>query len=189
MIIAISGCIGSGKSYIANKIHEIYGYDVYSSDVFVLNAYEDENVKEKLANSFDCISNGKIDKSIIKSKLNDQSIKVLNSIIHPFVKEQILKVKEKYKDSLAFIEVPLLFETNMDALFDASLVISIEDKLRHQRLKNRDKENYQNMLNLEKFQLSNEEKAKRATYVIKSSEDEDLNLKQLNDIIYVITNK
>ena len=48
---------------------------------------------------------------------------------------------------------------------------------------------YENMLKLEKQQLSNEEKAKRATYVLKSSENEDLNLKQLNDIIYVIRQK
>ena len=97
--------------------------------------------------------------------------------------------KSKYQNNLAFIEVPLLFESNMETLFDATISIDIEDELRHKRLKKRNEKAYENMLKLEKQQLSNEEKAKRATYVLKSSENEDLNLKQLNDIIYVIRQK
>ena len=77
----------------------------------------------------------------------------------------------------------------METLFDATISIDIEDELRHKRLKKRNEKAYENMLKLEKQQLSNEEKAKRATYVLKSSENEDLNLKQLNDIIYVIRQK
>lgn len=186
MIIAITGCIGSGKSYILNKINSIYKIDVFSSDEFVLKAYDDENIKSKLNDVFSCVVNNKVDKTIIKSKLNNSNIDKLNEIIHPFVKKMILDVKRNYKDSIAFIEVPLLFETNMDILFDASIAIDVDDDLRHQRLKNRNPNNYLNMLKLEKRQLSNEQKIKRATYVLKSSENDDLNLRQLNDIIYVI---
>lgn len=189
MIIAITGCIGSGKSYIASIIQNNFGYDTFSCDTFTVNAYQDELVLKQLDKAFNCLIDGKVDKSIIKSKLNDDSIKILNSIIHPYVKNQILKVKELYKDSLAFIEVPLLFETNMDLLFDKSLVISVEDELRHQRLKNRNPNNYNEMIKLEKYQLSNEEKVKKADYVLHSVYDELDNIRQLSNIIEKIVKK
>lgn len=189
MIIAITGCIGSGKSYVSNLIHTNFKYDTFSCDTFTLNAYEDEEVKSKLNEAFNCVVNNKVDKQIIKSKLNDNSIKTLNSIIHPYVKNQIIKVKEKYKDSIAFIEVPLLFETNMDSLFDYTLAISVSDKLRHQRLKLRNPNNYLSMIELEKYQLSNEEKVKKANYVLHSSEDDIDNLNQLSKIVKEISKK
>lgn len=189
MIIAITGCIGSGKSYIANIIQNNFGYDTFSCDTFTVNAYEDQQVKEKLDKHFNCLVNGKVDKKIIKSQLNDDSITILNSIIHPYVKDEILKVKKLYKDSLAFIEVPLLFETNMNLLFDKTLVISVDDNLRHQRLKDRNLNNYQEMIKLEKYQLSNEEKVKRADYVLFSIYNELDNISQLSKIIEKIVKK
>ena len=189
MIIAITGCIGSGKSYIASIIQNHFGYDTFSCDTFTVNAYEDKLVKEKLDKEFNCLVNDKVDKKIIKSKLNDDTIKTLNSIIHPYVKNQILKVKEKYKESLAFIEVPLLFETNMESLFDKSLVISVDETLRHQRLKDRNPNNYQEMIKLEKYQLSNEEKVEKADYVLHSAYNELDNKKQLSNIIDKIVKK
>ncbi len=189
MIIAITGCIGSGKSYIASLIQTQFGYDTFSSDKIANESYEDELVKEKLDNAFECVVNNKVDKSIIKSKLNEQTISILNSIIHPYVKNEILEIKEKYKDSIAFIEVPLLFESNMEVLFDKSLVISVDDALRHQRIKKRNPQTYQDMLKLEKFQLSNDEKVKRADFVLQSSENDKENLKQLTFIVDLLIKK
>lgn len=189
MIIAITGCIGSGKSYILNQIHVLHNIDVFSADEFTLKAYEDPSIKEKLSKEFNCVVDGKVDKSIIKQQLNNSNIEILNGIIHPFVKDCIINIKNKYFNSLAFIEVPLLFETNMDSLFDASLAIDIEDELRHKRLKERNGKAYEYMLKLEKQQFSNEEKKKRATFVLKSTENDKENIKQLNDILNVIKKK
>ena len=189
MIIAITGCIGSGKSYYLNQLHLLHNIDVFSADEFTLNAYEDASIKSKLNDVFNCVVNGKVEKSIIRNNLNDSNIKKLNEIIHPFVAKCIMEVKQKYENSLAFIEVPLLFETKMESLFDASLVIDINDDLRHKRLKERNGKAYEYMLQLEKQQFSNEEKVKRATYVLKSTENDELNIKQLNDILNVIKKK
>jgi len=183
MIIAITGCIGSGKTYILNKINELYGYDIFSADVIAKNSYDDEIVKNKLHKEFKCVINGKVDKNLIKEKLNDTNIEVLNNIIHPYVKKQIKNIKSNYENNIAFIEVPLLFESKMEDIFDASLVVSTNEKIINLRLKNRNPEVYKSMLKLEKFQLSNDEKVKRATYVLISSDDENSNLKQLDNII------
>ena len=63
MIVAITGCIGSGKTYILNKIHDIYNYDVFSADTFVQMAYEDKNIQLKLDQAFNCLVNEKINKN------------------------------------------------------------------------------------------------------------------------------
>lgn len=189
MIIAITGCIGSGKSYIANLIHTQFGYEIFSSDVIANNSYNDENVKAMLDQQFACIVDGKVDKSIIKNKLNEQTISKLNLIIHPYVKNEILKIKENFKDDIAFIEVPLLFESKMEDLFDKTLVISASDELRHKRIKKRNPQTYQDMIKLEQFQMSNLEKVKRADFVLESSDDDSKNLNQLTKIVNLIIKK
>lgn len=189
MIIAITGCIGSGKSYITSLIQKHFGYDTFSSDIIVKSSYEDEIIKSKLHQVFNCVINNKVDKNIIKSKLNEQTINELNSIIHPYVTNEIIKIKDKYKNKIAFIEVPLLFESNMDILFDKTLVISANDKLRYERIKKRNPQTYQDMIKLEQFQLSNEEKVKRADFVLESSNDDNKNLKQLTNIVNLIIKK
>lgn len=186
MLIGITGCIGSGKSYILDKIHKIYGYEVYSADDFVVDSYNDEKIKRKLDEVFNCVIDNKVDKSIIKSKLNDNNIILLNNIIHPYVKEKITSLNNT---DLVFVEVPLLFESKMDDLFDYIISISVDDKIRHLRIKNRNRENYQNMIKLEKYQYDNDKKASLADFVIYNGKD-DLNiLNQIDNIISKIKRK
>ena len=65
MIVAITGCIGSGKSYILKQINSLHNIDVFSADEFTLQAYENEIVKRKLDKVFNCLKDGKVDKKII----------------------------------------------------------------------------------------------------------------------------
>lgn len=189
MIIAITGCIGSGKSFYTSKINSIYNYDVFSADTFSKMAYDDESIKLKLNKAFNCVIDNKVNKELIKNKLNDENIKLLNGIIHPFVIDKIKEVKEKYKNSIAFIEVPLLFETNIEYLFDFTISISVNDSLRRKRLLNRNALDYKKMIELEKYQYDNDKKASLADYVINSSEDDSQNLLNLEKIIKNIISK
>lgn len=189
MIVAITGCIGSGKSYICNLIETNFRYKTFSSDDFVKQAYEDEKILLKLDEAFNCVIDNKVSKEILKSRLADESIKKLNEIIHPFVKEKIMQIAKDNNEDLVFIEVPLLFETKMDSLFDYVIAISVDNEnLRHKMLKNRNDKQYENMLKLEMYQLSDKEKSKKANFVINNNYNEKQNIKQLEDIINQINN-
>ena len=52
MIIAITGCIGSGKSYILKQINLLHNIDIFSADEFTLQAYENEAINNKLVNKW-----------------------------------------------------------------------------------------------------------------------------------------
>jgi dephospho-CoA kinase len=63
----------------------------------------------------------------------------------------------------AVVEVPLLFETGLDDLFDATIAIVAEDETRARRAGARGTSELEAR---ESRQLSQEEKAARATYVV-----------------------
>ena len=71
----------------------------------------------------------------------------------------------------------------MKIFFDYVIAVSVDDNLRRNRLKNRDEKSYLEMVKLEKYQLSNEEKCKNADFILHSSVDDADNLSQLDKII------
>ena len=180
MKIGITGQIGSGKSFILNRIKNFYHYPTISADDLVKDAYEDNIIKEKLDDNFHCLVNGKINKELLKKNLNDR-YDLLNSIIHPYVFEKIRNLDDK--NTIYFVEVPLLYETGAERLFDKIIGIDIDDSLRHQRLKERDPSKYNYYLCLEKRQLSSKEKCSKADYIYKSFNNDIDNFNCLNDII------
>ncbi len=92
----------------------------------------------------------------------------LEQLLWPRVGARIYAWREELERSspaprAAVVEVPLLFEAGMDAAFDATLVIVAEEGLRAERAGAR---GHQNLAERSARQLSQEEKAQRATYVV-----------------------
>lgn len=183
MLIAITGCIGSGKSYILQILAKHFHYQTYSCDDFVKASYFDAAILSKIDEKFHCVIAGKVDKNLLKNQLNEHNIQTLNDIIHPYVINKIKQIKANNKDEIIFIEVPLLFESNLTYLFDYSIMIYVDDTLRHQMLKKRDTSQYENMLKLEQYQFNSAKKASLASFVLNSKYDEIENIKQLEAII------
>lgn len=64
------------------------------------------------------------------------------------------------------VETPLLFEAGMDRAYDATIAVIADDDLRSRRAAARGQES---LAERELRQLSQDEKARRATYVIRNS--------------------
>ncbi|MCI5745485.1 MAG: dephospho-CoA kinase [Erysipelotrichaceae bacterium] len=186
MLIAITGSIGSGKSYLLKLINKHFKYDTFSCDDFVKEAYENEGILNEINKVFNCVNDQILDKNALKNKLDADNIKILNNIIHPFVIKKIKRIKEIYTHQLAFVEVPLLFESNLQYLFDYSIAIFCDDAQRHEALYKRNPKEYKNMLFLESNQLTNEQKAKKANFIIESHFNEQENIVQLKNILISI---
>ncbi len=57
----------------------------------------------------------------------------LEQLLHPLVRERYAAWLEKVEAPVAVVEIPLLYETGADALFDAVVVVTAPEQLRHSR--------------------------------------------------------
>ncbi len=172
MLVGITGIIGSGKTFIGNMLKKM-GYVVYDSDDFVMQTYLKNNIKVLLNKEFGCVIEDRVDKQIIKNEIikNHQKLQQLNEIIHPDVISSILEIKRNNLNQLVFVEIPLLFECNLQIYCDYTIAILIDEEMQQKQLKNRDEKNFEFMKILLNEQFSQEKKASMANATIQNQKD------------------
>ena len=141
--VAITGGIGSGKSFVANLFNKA-GYNVISADDIAKQILSnDEIVKEKIKKEFgpQAYSNGKPNIEFLSGKVFSvpENVKKINSIIHPAAIAKIETIINKLlkKQNIVFVEAALIFEANMQDLFDYIILLVSDEKKRIERVKKR----------------------------------------------------
>lgn len=159
----LTGSIACGKSTVSEYLIK-QGYVVLDSDQIVENAYRDEVILKQIHDAFKTTSK----KEISKIAFNDQSkLKILEGIIHPYVIEELKKGKEKYCDlDFIFLDIPLLFESNLEYLCDKIIVVYLNYENQVKRLTKRDNISCEYASKKIQSQLSVEYKKERADIVI-----------------------
>lgn len=139
-VYAVTGGIGSGKSTVMEYISSL-GYKTISCDEEINNLYKEESVKKVLADIFPtAVRDDVIDrKEIARIIFNDkEKLTELENYIHPLVMERCIKLaRENNQQKIAFIEVPLLFESNLESLFDGVIIVVRDKKERIESVKMR----------------------------------------------------
>ena len=120
--IGITGSIACGKSTVSNYLRE-KGYTIIDADKLGHIALTSDEVKEKLKNSFGYIilENNEISREKLGKLVfgNNENLKVLNSIVHPYIRKIILQLQEKHRDErLVFLDIALLFEAGFEDLVE-----------------------------------------------------------------------
>ena len=140
-LVAVTGGIGSGKSS-ALEILRSSGYPVFSCDGIVKELYNRRSVLKKLKKVFPTAITGKIRLSADKKEIaricfaDDNKRAALESILSRPALDIAIKRARK-ADGTAFIEVPLLYECNAEELFDKTIVIKRDVKIRIESVKSR----------------------------------------------------
>ena len=99
--------------------------------------------------------------------LNNIPVTSENISVIEEIKEEILKFFEQNKsETLVFVGIPLLFESNMSNLFDKSLLIYTNDTLREERLISRNHYSGDYAKLRMKSQMSQDKKLKLCDFVI-----------------------
>ena len=184
--IAITGNIASGKSEVEKILSKDFA--VYDSDKIA------HTFLDKITDfyGYDVFTNEKIDRKKLGDLIfsNKELKKKLENIIHPQVKEEILRIFEREEDKkVIFISVPLLFETDFENLFDKILFICADESVRLKRLMARNGFSKEEAMKRIKSQLSQEEKIKKSDFVINNNKDFSTLYKQVNDFINNITSE
>jgi dephospho-CoA kinase len=177
MVIGITGISGSGKTTL-KKILEKYDYQVYDVDDFVKDIYKKRNykkIREEIAKLFpECTKNTPkrifLNRKCIREIIfnNEKKRKLLEEIIHPIVIKKIKNIIKKTKrgDKKIFIIVPLLYEANLEYLFDEVWLVYVPINIAVNRLVNRDKIDEELALRIINSQQPQTIKAKKANKII-----------------------
>ncbi len=173
-IIAITGGIGSGKSTLCSKLKD-KGFKIHSSDEQVAKIYKNPDKKfftylRKIGLS-KSISKKNIDKNIISKIIfeNKQIRKKLELYIFKIVRKKrsdFIKQEKKKKTRLIFIDIPLLFENNLEKQFHKVISIIASKQVRLKRLKKTRKMTETQFKNILRSQTSDVIRKKKSDYVI-----------------------
>ena len=173
-IIAITGGIGSGKSTFCSKLKE-KGFKVHSSDEQVAKIYK--NPDKKFVTYLRSIG---LSKSISKKNINKKTIskiifenkqirKKLELYIFKIVRKKrsnFIKQEKEKKTRLIFIDIPLLFENNLEKQFHKVISIIASKQERLKRLKKTRKMSETQFKNIIRSQTSDIIRKKKSDYVV-----------------------
>ncbi len=172
--IAITGGIGSGKSTFCSELKE-KGFKIHSSDEQVAKIYKNPDKKFitylRTIGLSKSISKKNIDKKIISKIIfeNKQIRKKLELYIFKIVRKKrsdFIKQEKQKKTRLIFIDIPLLFENNLEKQFHKVISIIASKRVRLKRLKKTRKMNENRFKNITRSQTSDVIRKKKSDYVI-----------------------
>ncbi|MEK6781774.1 MAG: dephospho-CoA kinase [Bacteroidota bacterium] len=177
--IGITGGIGSGKSLIC-KIFQSFGVPIYDADNHAKNLMTtDVILVDQIKKEFGTLSyneKGDLNKMYLSEVAFNDAAKLtkLNSLVHPRVAIEYSHWLKKYSGNHYIIkEAALLFESGSFELLDKIIVVKAHEKLRVTRVLKRDPQRTEEeVLKIIRNQMAEEEKLKRADFIIQNNETE-----------------
>ncbi len=138
-IIGLTGGIASGKTTVLNQFKKL-GIETISCDEIARQIYKRTNVQKKIKIFFGTLNRKKIAKIIFSDFAKR---KQLEKILHPEIiknlKKQLKLHPTPYTPHPVVIDVPLLFETHLEKMFDKIIVVYCKKNQQISRLMKRDK--------------------------------------------------
>ncbi|WP_413286465.1 dephospho-CoA kinase [Bacillus mojavensis] len=191
LVIGLTGGIASGKSTVANMLID-KGITVIDADIIAKQAVErGMPAYRQIIDEFGediLLENGDIDRRKLGALVftNEQKRLALNSIVHPAVREEMLKRRDESianQETFVVLDIPLLFESKLESLVDKIIVVSVTKELQLGRLIKRNQLTEEEALSRIRSQMPLEEKVSRADNVIDNSGTLEETKQQLEEIL------
>jgi dephospho-CoA kinase len=187
-LIGLTGGMGAGKSTALAILAEL-GAVVASTDAVVHELYEGVHLRDAVIARWgeEVAPNGKVDRAEVARRAfaEEAGRAWLEATVWPLVGERMGEWLEQARalsppPRAAVVEVPLLFEAGMEGMYDATIAIVASEPLREQRAAGRG-----HALTDERAarQLSQEEKAQRATFVVRNDGGEEDLQRELSAVL------
>jgi dephospho-CoA kinase len=174
--VGLTGGIGAGKSEALSALERL-GAATLSTDAVVHELLESDEVRDLLLERFgdQVAPDGQIDRNVVATVVfgDPDERKWLESVLWPRVGTRVNRWREEiaHRDPpprAAVVEVPLLFESGMEAVFDHTIAVVADEDLRRERAAAR---GHAGVDSREAAQLSQSEKAERADYIVRNDRD------------------
>ena len=176
-IIGLCGQSGSGKSSVSKTLIQ-NGFPVLNTDDLYHDLINDplSSCTKALAQAFGSsilATNGAINRSVLREMVfgvgNEENLHLLNSISHACVKKETMVwilEHEKQKFEYVCLDVPLLFESEMNLMCDITVAVISSQKVQIERIMARDGVNAEDAQNRLASQISNDQLTLLCDYTI-----------------------
>lgn len=162
--VAITGGIGSGKSYVCSILRN-KGIEVFDCDDVAKRIIRtDTDVRKKLAETIgpDTFNGNELNKSAVASFIlsSEENAKKVNGIVHPAVAEEF------QNSEISFMECAILFTSGFDKLVDKVICVTAPIDVRVERIMHRDGISRQRATEWIKRQMDQQKMAELSDYII-----------------------
>lgn len=175
IVVGITGGIGSGKSIVSDII-ENAGFNVIRADLIAKQLMmSNKSLIKKIKRFFsnESYDDEKLNTIFLAKKVfgNKPKLKKLNLIVHPFVIKEIKKqIKFLHRSNqIVFVESALIYEANIEAMFDFIVLIYSNKAERIRRIRNRNGLKNSEILKRMKMQMPDLLKKSKAHFVIENN--------------------
>jgi len=189
LILGLTGSIGAGKTATA-AMFRARGVPVHDADAAVHRLYAVGGAAvKKVAVAFPGVEvDGRIDRERLSAQVVDNAaaLRRLEEIVHPLVREEeaaFLAAARARNQRLVVLEIPLLFETGGDRRCDLVVTVSAPPDILRKRVLARPGMTEEKLAGLLAKQTSDEEKRRRAHFVIETGHGFPAAEKQVDDIL------
>lgn len=171
--VGLTGGLGAGKSTALQALGRL-GAEVISSDAIVHELYEGDELRDAVSARFGATvaPAGRVDRAALAQAAfaTPEDRAWLERLIWPRVAARVgdwlLEARAMQPPPpAAVVEVPLLFEAGQEGIYDATIAVIAGEQLRRERAAGRGHELIDERV---ARQLSQEEKARRATFVVRN---------------------
>lgn len=170
--VGVTGGIGSGKTTVC-RLFEVLGIPVYYADERAKQLMvEDETLVRQIREAFGeevYAGDGQLNRSYLSDIVfnNPDKLKLLNALVHPAVGRDSRRWHEEQTDApYTLREAALIFESGSFRQLDKVIAVTAPKELRMERVMRRDQVDREAVEARMKNQMPEEEKVKRADYVI-----------------------
>ena len=169
--IAVTGGIGSGKTFVSNLLKE-RGIPIYNSDDEAKRLMlSDDGIRQDLVALLgkDVYRDGVLNKPLLVSYLFSDADNAarINAIVHPRVKVDFQRWLSEHQDvEIAGMECAILYEAGFQDAVDCVLMVYAPEALRIERAMKRDGATEKQIRDRIATQMDDEEKRLRADFVL-----------------------
>lgn len=175
--IAVTGGAASGKSTVCKFFTDngitVISLDQLAREVVLPGAEGYIKLVDHFGNGI-VLADETLDRAMLRRFITEKP--ELKTIVEGVVQPEIINLMhdliekaERSGESVVVVEVPLLYESGLETLFDACLLVCIDSALQIERLMERDGVTKEGAISLINLQMPQAEKKKRAEFIVENT--------------------
>jgi dephospho-CoA kinase len=189
IVVGLTGSIGMGKTE-TGRMFERLGVPVFDADKAVHQLYGPGGAAVAAIEAAfpGVVVDGAVDRAALAARVlgDEAAVRRLEAIVHPRVQEmraRFLETARQEGRDLVVVDIPLLYETGGETRVDRTVVVSAPPAVQRQRVLARPGMTEAKFQAILARQIPDEEKRKRADFVVDSSVGLDHAFAQVERIV------